>query len=76
MAAEGAARWFVIAQVIEAVARCAEAEAQAEVARRMRDEAIRRAKAEGLTLAELAAISGLSRARIQQLAPEIHAAAV
>ena len=67
---DDAAKWYVMAQLAQAVTEAAEAEARVEVARKVRDDAIRRAKALGLSLAEIAAFSGLSRARVQQVAPE------
>lgn len=65
------ARYFVLAQLAEACAKAAEAEAEAEVSRRVRDDAIRRSKSMGVTLREIAGLSGLSKARVQQVAPGI-----
>jgi hypothetical protein len=64
-------RYFVLAQLAEACSRAAEAEAEAEVSRRVRDDAIRRAKGLGVSLREIASLSGLSKARVQQVAPGI-----
>jgi len=62
-------RTFVVAKLVEYVQRCAEAEAQADMERKLRDDAIREAKAAGLSLAEIARMANVSRARVQQLAP-------
>ena len=65
-----AAKWYVMAQLAQAVHEYTEAEARLEIARKVRDDTIRRAKAMGLSLVEIATFAGVSRARVQQLAPE------
>lgn len=59
----------VVMELMDASHQAAESEAQAEVDKKIRDDAIRKAKAHGLSLADIANLTSLSRARIQQLAP-------
>ena len=66
-----ATRYFLLAQLAEACEKAVQAEAEADVARKVRDDAIRRAKSLGIPLRELAALSGLSKARVQQVAPSV-----
>jgi DNA-directed RNA polymerase sigma subunit (sigma70/sigma32) len=46
-----------------------QASAEVEKTRYLRDSAIKRAKAAGLTLTEIAEIVGISKARVQQITP-------
>lgn len=62
-------KWYLMAQLVASCQEYAQKEAEYEVAIKMRDDAIRRAKRAGLTVREIANIAGLSPARIQQVAP-------
>jgi DNA-binding transcriptional MerR regulator len=62
-------RWYMMAQLTAVCARVTEAEAELEVSKRMRDDFIRKARNTGMSLAEIANLAGLSKARIQQLTP-------
>lgn len=64
------AKWYILAQLAEATHAATVAEAEAEVQRRVRDEVIRRARMTGLSLKEIATLTGLSKSRVQQLAGE------
>lgn len=64
------AKWYILAQLAQAVSAESEANAQAEVARKVRDDAIRRAKNQGISYRELATLTGLSKSRIQQVVPD------
>ena len=61
----------VVMDLMDAAMVAAQSEADAERDKKLRDDAIRRAKAHGLSLAEIATLTSLSRARIQQLAPMV-----
>jgi len=62
-------KWYLMAQLVAACQDYTVREAEYEVAARVRDDAIRRSKKAGLTLAEIANIAGLSRGRVQQIVP-------
>lgn len=61
----------VVMELMDAAIQAAQSEADAERDKKLRDDAIRRAKDRGLSLAEIATLTSLSRARIQQLAPMV-----
>ncbi|HEX5950238.1 MAG TPA: hypothetical protein VFZ96_04500 [Actinomycetota bacterium] len=62
-------RWMFIADLLEKVSEYDEAETEFNAARVRRDRAIQRAKAFGLPLSEIAKVAGVTRERVQQLAP-------
>lgn len=66
---QGTAKWFILAQLAQACERANLAQAEAEVAFKMREQAIRAAKRFGLSLSEIGALSGLSKSRVQQIVP-------
>lgn len=68
-ALRGTATAYTLAQLVQACEAANQAQAEYEVALKMREQAIRSAKRLGVTLSEIAALSGLSKARVQQIVP-------
>lgn len=62
-------RTYAVGELWQACSAYEQAVADEVRARHLRDAAIRRAKAIGLTLAEIADIVGVSKARVQQITP-------
>lgn len=60
---------MLLIELTEVIRDTVEAEAQAEAKRHVRDDLIRRLKAQGMSLSRIAAVAGMSRARVQQVAP-------
>lgn len=62
-------RFYVLAQLVAVCEEAARAQAEYEVAVKMRESAIRSARRLGVSLSEIAALAGISKSRVQQISP-------
>lgn len=65
----GTATFYIFAQLAQACEEANRAQAEYEIAVKMREQAIRSARRLGVSLSEIAALAGISKSRVQQIVP-------